>query len=111
MIDRMATFEEIYPAAGDPGPTEPPENDAPMPAVHRRIAARAEESAAVEKELERLVVVRRASTVEAAPVRWAWEDRIPLAASTLIAGREGAGKGVFAVDLVGRWTGASSPGT
>lgn len=57
-----------------------------------------------EEILERLVVARAASTIEAAPVRWAWADRVPLAAVTLIAGREGAGKGVFAADMIARWT-------
>ncbi len=52
----------------------------------------------------RLVVGRRASSVEPAPVRWAWGERVPLAAPTLLAGREGMGKGVVAADLIGRWT-------
>lgn len=53
---------------------------------------------------ERRVVSRPASAIVPAPVRWAWKDRVPLAASTLLAGREGVGKGAFATDLMARWS-------
>lgn len=56
------------------------------------------------EEDERRVVGRRASAIRPAPVRWAWADRVPLAASTLVVGREGAGKGVYLADLAARWS-------
>jgi archaellum biogenesis ATPase FlaH len=37
-------------------------------------------------------------------VRWAWQNRIPLGAVTLLLGREGEGKGVFSSHLTARAT-------
>lgn len=59
---------------------------------------------APEEDDERRVVGRRASAIRPAPVRWAWANRVPLAASTLVVGREGAGKGVYLADLAARWS-------
>ncbi len=43
-------------------------------------------------ELGRRITLRRASTVEPEVVRWAWEDRIPEGALSLLAGQAGLGK-------------------
>lgn len=74
------------------------------PALAADGTARASEPREGEDEEERRVVGRTASSISPAPVRWAWADRVPLAASTLLAGREGMGKGVLAADLTARWS-------
>jgi hypothetical protein len=51
-----------------------------------------------------------ASTIRPQPVRWLWEDRIPLGALTLIGGREGIGKSTYAYDLAADITQGKVPG-
>ncbi len=63
-----------------------------------------------EEDDERQVIARQASTIVPAPVRWAYADRVPLGAVTLVAGREGVGKGVHVADDVARWTRGQLPG-
>lgn len=95
MIDDAVTrILEALPVVVEP-------NDAPPQEHREKDSAR---RANGEDTEDRQVVGRRASSVEPAPVRWAWANRVPLAASTLLAGREGMGKGVRAADLTARWS-------
>jgi hypothetical protein len=50
----------------------------------------------------RTVVLRQASAIKPEPVSWLWRPLIAFAALTLMAGRQGLGKTLFAVDLVAR---------
>jgi putative DNA primase/helicase len=60
--------------------------------------------------VEPLDVVRVAD-VAAAPVTWAWQQRIPFGKLTVIDGDPGLGKTAVLLDLVARWTrGESLPG-
>lgn len=48
--------------------------------------------------------LRRAADVPVEPLRWLWEQRIPLGGVTLLPGREGLGKSLVAHDLAARVT-------
>jgi hypothetical protein len=57
----------------------------------------------------RKVVLTPAPT-EVRPVRWLWQDRLPLGALTLLAGREGIGKSTVAYTLAAQVTRGTLPG-
>lgn len=44
------------------------------------------------------------------PIKWAWQDRVPLARLSLLVGEEGLGKGVLGAYLIARWTRGELPG-
>lgn len=52
----------------------------------------------------RALVVRPASTIRPRPIRWAWAERVPLGAVTLLAGRQGLGKSTLAARLAADFT-------
>jgi hypothetical protein len=59
----------------------------------------------------RLVELVPASSIKPRPVRWLWEERIPLGALTLDGGREGIGKSTLAYTLAADITRGRLPGT
>ena len=60
---------------------------------------------------DRQVVLTPASTIQVRPVRWLWQDRIPLGTLTLIGGREGIGKSLCAYVLTADITRGNLAGT
>jgi hypothetical protein len=48
---------------------------------------------------ERRVRLTAASAIKVRPVRWLWDERLPLAAIALLGGREGVGKSIFAYTM------------
>jgi hypothetical protein len=46
----------------------------------------------------------RASTITPRPVEWAWQERIPLGTTTVLAGIPGLGKSTITLDLAARWS-------
>lgn len=62
----------------------------------------------------RKLVLTQASTIEAEPVIWAWEDggegRIPTGSLSVAAGREGTGKSTFGIWLAAQITTGKLPG-
>jgi hypothetical protein len=71
--------------------------------VERRMAARAAEP-------DSGLHLIRACDVEAAPVRWAWADRLPLGALSLVVGDPGLGKTTVAAELAARFTRGQATG-
>jgi AAA domain len=69
-----------------------------------------ERSVDVTDMLGRRLRLTPASAIRIRPVRWAWEDRMPAGALTLIPGREGVGKSLFLVWLTARVTRGELPG-
>ena len=60
---------------------------------------------------ERQMVGQLASQIEMKPMHWLWENRLPLGAFSLLAGREGIGKSMLAYHLVGEITNGRLSGT
>ena len=54
--------------------------------------------------LGRTFRLRPASSITPRVAHWLWQDRIPLGALSLLAGREGIGKSTLAYDLVAKIT-------
>ena len=52
----------------------------------------------------------QADASKIAPMKWAWQDRVPLARLSLLVGEEGLGKGVLGAYLIARWTRGELPG-
>jgi putative DNA primase/helicase len=52
----------------------------------------------------RYVVVKLASEIKAQQVQWAWRDRVPQAALTVLAGQQGLGKSTLALTLCAQMT-------
>jgi putative DNA primase/helicase len=52
----------------------------------------------------RYVVVKMASEIKAQQVQWAWRDRVPQAALTVLAGQQGLGKSTLALTLCAQMT-------
>lgn len=78
--------------------------------LHRLIEEAIPFVAANPHEDHRHITMTRASDIEVAPVRWLWDQRVPLGSFGLIAGREGVGKSTFAYWLVARITRGQLPG-
>jgi hypothetical protein len=60
--------------------------------------------------LERSVRLTAADTIQPKPVRWLWEERLPLGELVLIAGREGVGKSTRAYQLAADMSQGRLPG-
>jgi hypothetical protein len=58
----------------------------------------------------RRIVLTPASSITIRPVKWLWEDRLPLGALSLLGGREGIGKSILAYQLAADLTTGSLPG-
>ena len=58
----------------------------------------------------RSVRLTRASSIAIKPVRWAWQDRMPMGALTLVAGREGLGKSTVVAWIIAAITQGTLPG-
>lgn len=58
----------------------------------------------------RTVVLTSASSIKVRPVRWLWQDRVPLGSLALIGGREGIGKSTLAYTLAAQLTAGTLPG-
>lgn len=56
------------------------------------------------------LVMRPASRIRTKTTRWLWKDRMPLGEITLVAGREGAGKGLLMSHIVAQITRGRLPG-
>ncbi len=66
--------------------------------------------AAQQQTNSRRVTLTRASSIQVRPVRWAWQDRVPLGGLSLIAGREGIGKSTVTYTLAAAITRGTLPG-
>jgi len=78
----------------------------PAPAERLRAHREREEAPQVGRRLR----LTAASTIAPRPVRWLWEDRIPLGSLALLAGREGIGKSLGAVAIAADLTRGRLPG-
>ena len=58
----------------------------------------------------RTITLTRASSITPRPVRWLWQDRLPLAALGLLGGREAVGKTILAYTLAADITRGILPG-
>jgi AAA domain-containing protein len=56
------------------------------------------------------LIMKSAASYKTRTTRWLWEDRIPLGEITLVAGREGAGKGLLMSHIVARITNGTLEG-
>lgn len=65
---------------------------------------------AVQEALERAVRLTAADTIRPKPVRWLWDERLPLGELVLIAGREGVGKSTRAYQLAADVSRGALPG-
>lgn len=88
----------------------------PVEAVDRTVAsliekdssqsdARATDGPARQQSSSGLVLItRRASTIQPRPIRWLWPNHVQIGAVNLVAGPEGRGKSMVAVDIAARTT-------
>jgi hypothetical protein len=60
--------------------------------------------------VSRRLVLTAASSIAPRPVRWGWEDRMPVGHVSLVAGREGIGKSLFVIDQAAGITRGTLPG-
>ncbi len=58
----------------------------------------------------RRVTLTRASSIQVRPVHWVWQERVPLGALSLVAGREGIGKSSITYTLAAEVTRGTLPG-
>jgi len=73
-------------------------------------ARQAAEQAAAQDTPSRRLILTAASDIQPRPVLWGWQDRLPAAHISMIAGREGIGKSLLLAWLIAQITRGTLPG-